>query len=241
MRELRKALVILLLFALCAFFGYELFQVRNIYVSGASRYPLSDVVSLASSAYGQSMFLLDEDALKAVVEKDPRFILGRIIYQWPGGITLSITERYPAAYIVYGNAFAVIDKDGYVLTIQSNAPDALPEISGFNVATLKIGQAVTSTQSEQVAAFSAVLSALEEYSWTQNIASIELWNTLSIKMKAVSGMTIKLGPYSDMNNKISWLPSVMPELKARYSDEQIARGSLDVSSGKSAVYNETGD
>ena len=110
--------------------------------------------------------------------------------------------------------------------------DGMPVITGVTVTGCAVGQTVISNVAGQIQAASRVLQALWNSGLQQQVSELNLADLDNLYLITNSGMMVVLGDESAMADKLTWMQAVTQQLAA----EGVTTGSLDVSSGTSAIY-----
>ncbi|HHW21464.1 MAG TPA: FtsQ-type POTRA domain-containing protein [Clostridiaceae bacterium] len=140
-------LTVILLFLLFA----PIFNIREIEVYGSSKYP-DDVIREASGIIigenGFRQLSLKPESILDLRLLDSEERIKRLSYvksctvrlHLPDRVSIAITEREPAAYLVYFDNYLVVDEQGYVLEVQNERPDGLlKEIRGIDFIKYSLG------------------------------------------------------------------------------------------------------
>ncbi|MDD4075981.1 MAG: FtsQ-type POTRA domain-containing protein, partial [Eubacteriales bacterium] len=115
-RGLAACCLALLLIAFVAFLWFA-FRVENITVEGNEQMQAEAVIEKSGVKKGVHMLALRTRAAEESLRMDPYIATAEVRRQYPNAVLISIRERKEAAVIVGMNSVAIIDGDGYVLSI----------------------------------------------------------------------------------------------------------------------------
>jgi cell division protein FtsQ len=141
-------LTVILLFLLFA----PIFNIKEIEVYGSTRYPAEVIRGTSGIIIGENGFrqlkLKPESILDLRLLDSEERIRNSLSYvktcvvrlHLPDRVSIAITEREPAAYLVYFDNYLIVDEQGYVLEVQSEKPyGPLKEIRGIDFQKYAIG------------------------------------------------------------------------------------------------------
>ena len=115
-RSLGLCCLLLLFIALAAFVWFA-FRVENMQVEGNEQLSAQAVIQRAGVKPGTHMLALRARACEEALRMDPYVATAAVKREYPNTLRITIRERKEAAVIVGMNAVAIIDADGYVLSI----------------------------------------------------------------------------------------------------------------------------
>ena len=100
---------------------YFILIIDKIEVYGCERFTEEAILAASGLHTGQHMWLANLDAAVEAVEEDPYIASLEITRVYPDRLVLRVTERVEKAVILGMNTHAVIDGEGYVLSIGTRA------------------------------------------------------------------------------------------------------------------------
>ena len=80
--------------------------------------------------HGDAMVWLDAGAAVAGIEALPWVAPRDVEREWPGTVTITVTERAPLAWVDTAAGLALVDRSGRVLERLTDAPTGVPQIAG---------------------------------------------------------------------------------------------------------------
>lgn len=100
-------------------------------VTGAGRTPAAEVVAVSGVPRGHALIDVDPEAVRAAVGRLPWVLRAKVTRQWPGSVSIAVTERVPVAAARAGEqSWALVDAEGRVLATVAEPPPGLPPVSG---------------------------------------------------------------------------------------------------------------
>ncbi|NLT98152.1 MAG: FtsQ-type POTRA domain-containing protein, partial [Christensenellaceae bacterium] len=203
----------LLLIVALAFAGYMVFRVREVVVLGCAAYCPDDIVEMAGVEYGESIFLLDKQAVTDALLKEPRIRPVEVRTELPDRVVIAIEERQPAAYIEKNGALVVIDKTGWVLDVISN-PTGMerPLLIGLQADAFEVGQELRSGDLFRVDVMTRVLQAAQEAGISLDCVYVTL--AADITLETADGLVVKLGDDTRLDEKMRLVNALKEKLAA---------------------------
>ena len=230
----RIAALISMLVLLCAliFVAIELFQVRQINVTGCSVLDAEQVVEQSGIEYGECIFFVDTEAAMEALAANPAVKPVSVKVVYPYSVEIEIAERTPAAFIDTDGMRLTIDSEGVLLSVDMNPQgEALPQVSGFSTARFEVGQPLGEDTFKR-SVFSSLLAAVRDSGI--DIVRIDVTYTSSIKLTTKNGYTIEIGDETKLDTKLSLASYAMAEIEKSGK----TGGILDVATAENAYYRE---
>lgn len=230
----RMAALISVIVLACAliFIAFELFQVREIKVSGCITLDTQQIEEQSGIEYGQIIFFVDTDAAMAALATNPNVKPVSVKVVYPYSIEIEIAERTPVAYIDLDGVRLAIDSEGVLLSVDmSPQGEALPQVFGFSTARFEVGQPLGEDAYKR-SVFSGLLAALADSSL--DIVRIDISYAASIKLETQDGYTLELGDESELTTKFTLAQRMMDEVATLGK----VGGTIDVATTDHAYYRE---
>lgn len=204
------------------------FKVGTITVTGNARYSADEIAAASGVAVGDNLLLVNRStAAGQVIARLPYITRVQVSRALPSTVTIHVEECAAAARIVDGyGALWLVAPDGRVLE-ESGGEAALPLLTGITAVDPQPGSPVQPSEDDAASAqtIADVLSALEESSVREEIVSIDLTKTYSIRMMYGEQYEIDLGGTDELAYKMQYLEQILVELAAREPD---AGGQIDL-------------
>lgn len=104
------------------------FAVREVSVRGTRELAPADVLAAADIPTGMPIARLDVSAVQARVEALPRVADVAVDRGWRGDVALVVSERRPAALLVDGDRYAIVDSQGVAFDVTAKRVAGLPVV-----------------------------------------------------------------------------------------------------------------
>ena len=105
-------------------------DVDRIVVKGTTRMTSAELETAARIHRGDAMVWLDGGAAVARIDALPWIRAAHVEREWPGTVTITVTERTAVGWVDTGAGPALVDGTGRVLERVSKAPTDLPQVVG---------------------------------------------------------------------------------------------------------------
>ena len=135
----RRFLWTVLVIALTLLCGYlstrsELLDVDTLEVTGAAKTSAAEIIAASGIRTGAPLVGLDLAEARNRIARLPWVEEVYSTRSWRGDVTFTITERAPVAALAVPGAWAVVEKNGRVLSVEPDLADAAVPIIGLNIA-----------------------------------------------------------------------------------------------------------
>jgi cell division protein FtsQ len=105
-------------------------DVDRVVVKGNARMISADIEAAAQIHRGDAMVWIDGGAAVRRVDALPWIRAAHVAREWPGTVTITVTERSAVGWVDTGTGAALVDGTGRVLERVSQAPVDVPQIAG---------------------------------------------------------------------------------------------------------------
>lgn len=233
LRGLLTALLIAAVLLLAGAMVYKwVFVVRNVVIEGTVSVPDDEIIRSAHIDMGGPIRKVDADELRRNLESGGKLALDGVRIQLPNTVVLTVRERTRDAMILNGGRMLIMDSDGFVIEALASVPDNAPVyVTGLDATAYNIGGRITAPE-DQLEAMKVVLDAVRNQSAAMYINELNVGNVMDLWIASRTGIRVELGDITEMDSKILWLRSVVPDLESKGE----IKGTLDVSSGSKADY-----
>ena len=210
----------------------SVYVVRHVEYTGQFDVHQDEITRAAGIRFGQSIFSVDEAAIRRGVNAMGEVELEDFRKRYPNTLVLQVRGRTSAGMFLFSGEIVEIDEDGYVVRRETEAPNTdLLYISGLRAMQCRVGSLID-TQNGQREAYAAVAQALRRNSASAYVSELNLSDVNDLFLLTRLGVTVRLGDASNMNNKIAWMKSALMDMESRGEHG----GTLDVHSGTKADY-----
>ena len=223
---------VILLICSIIFVAYELFQVREVTVTGCSTLTQEEVAALSGLTEGECIFFVEPEEVKEALKTNPIVDPVSVTIVYPYTVEIEIRERTPAAYVDAAGVRLTIDSEAVILSVDTNPEGEVnPMVIGIATDRFEVGQPLGDDAYKRKV-FSDLLSALQDSD--MDIVIIDVTYTSSIELQTRGGLLIQLGDADALTTKLSLASYAMGELAAQGK----TTGIIDVSTAAAAYYRE---
>ena len=186
-----------------------LLDVDRVTVTGTERTTVSEVVRLAALERGEPLVSVDAGAVARRVEAHPWVASARVERAWPSTVKILVSERVPVAVVqLTDERAAVVDGEGWVVSIESRRADAPADPAGPLVLE-GIDERVAEGErlDEEARAALTVASALAE----RMPGAVSAVST-DLDAELVDGGFIRFGSIEDIDDKVTAARTVLDDV-----------------------------
>jgi len=225
-------ITVILLICSIIFVAYELFQVREITVTGCSTLTQEQVAALSGLTMGECIFFVQPEEVEETLKADPIVDPVSVTIVYPYTVAIEIRERTPAAYIDAAGVRLTVDSEAVLLSVDTSPEgEVTPMVTGIATDRFEVGQPLGDDAYKRKV-FSDLLSALQDCDL--DIVTIDVTYTSSIEIETRGGYLIQLGDADKLETKLSLASYAIGELATQGK----TAGIIDVSTAAAAYYRE---
>ena len=227
-----RILLVSMIFAACFFIASVFFEVKNVEVTGTTRYSPEYVASLSGVEPGDKLLFINKIEISQNIFSELPFVKElKVRRQFPNTVVIEVTERTPAAKLVNGGISYIIDEDAYLLDYTALGDEyTLPEIHGVAPSGYETGKQLVFEDPLMLESLRNVLTELVKSDWIQSIGEINLEKIYEITFTYANRYTIILGDASELPYKLAVLREVLARL------HETDQGVIDLSSPEMARF-----
>ena len=205
-----------------------LFSVREVTVSGDTRYLPEAIVQQSGLYVGQSVWSVDKlEAAQRVLAAFPYIQDVQVTNTAYNKLNIAVTETKEIG-VMYGfGQWLAVGSNGKVLeteAMESDRPMRTLYLKGATPVSDKVGEQAMDDRS--FAIVTELLAAFAQYG-LDGINEIDLTNKSDLRMNWNNRIEIKLGNDSNLTHEVGVVVSTLPGIQTQYGDN--ATGRLDVS------------
>ena len=192
---------------------YYWLLISSIEVRGNETIERADVLSTAGINVGEHMLLANTGEARKKLLENPRVkdvIIKRV---YPDKLIIDIKERMPAAAISGGNNYAIIDYDGYVLSIGPDNQELL-EVYGMGSSGFQLGERLGESSDFNNSILLSMIKAMEKEGVLSDMAKLDITQPLNVNITTKDGYTILVGQAENLEEKFANLSIVLSKVKA---------------------------
>ena len=135
----------------------------------------------------------------------------------PNKVQVTITERKPVAYVKFGNAAILLDKEGRLLEQVGKRPKKLAVVTGISVKTLQVGDSLKDRNVSKANAYTALYQKMEEYNLAEQVTEIDIKDPNQIKCILGGNKEVHFGDGYQLDYKMRMLQVAVEKLGASES------------------------
>lgn len=213
-RARRRILKIFLLIIFIAaisilLFKSEYFNIRNVVVEN-NNYVSVEEITVLSEIKGVNIFLVKKNKLEDNVKKNPYIESIDIKRRFPSTLVVRVKEKKIKGMIKFQNSFINIDSKGKMVQVINKFPNGeIPLIEGIKVEQYAPGLNLINNDSIKQTSLEAVLEVSDYKEYNGLIYSINIEDSYNIILKTVNGLFIKIGDWTDLENKLAYAYNVL--------------------------------
>lgn len=191
-------------YALYYFSQSSFFALQRIEVRGQKHLASDEVARESGLTVGANIFRLDLDQAGQRLLTDPWIESAELRRRFPDRVEIDIVERQPAALLLTGQSWLVLDKTGFCIEQAASLRlYDLPIITGLTPDTTERGRQVSANP-----ALSMVLSAMN-LNVENFFSEVDIGNPDNLIAYSRGGIPVLLGKGQDMYSKLLTAQSLM--------------------------------
>lgn len=228
------ALAAAAVFAVILVFMTPVFNIKEIRVEGNSIVEMNVIKQKIGDLIGTNLFSLRkgliEKRLLEISQISSVKIRKNVI---PPSLTVTIDESKPAAYMLSGSNFIVVDSELKIIDDSGHYnTDDLPSVSGISVSSYQLNQALTADSTEKSDVLKNLLSALDKSGLIEKVTFISIDDLTDIKFNYDNRLEVLCGSQLELDRKIRMFREAIGS--ETISSNSI--GTIDLSVPGQAVY-----
>ena len=204
--------VLFITLVLCTMFS-PLFNVKTIQVEGNELISENEIISLSQIQTGENTFKLSKNKIKNRIKENAYIDEVIIKRKLPSNIIITIEERKPAYQLEYATGYVYLDKQGYMLEINSTKLD-LPILQGAETepANFVVGNRLCVEDLEKLSGLIKVMELAKVNEIESLITRIDVENKQNIKLIfETKEKTAYLGDSTNLIDKIPIVKKILEE------------------------------
>ncbi len=209
--KLHKGPVILALIAAAAVAAVLSVSIREITITGNSRYTEQEIVDIVfpkSMDYNSVRFFWKERTQEHV--KIPFVEDYQVHFQSPSKVEIIVHEKSVVGFVTYMNSHMYFDKDGIVVESTGEKLEGIPEIKGLQFGQIVLYQPLPV---EDPGIFEKILN-LTQMLAVRNVGIDRIqYSSKGDATLYFNNVEVVLGDSSQMDGKISLLADMMPQIR----------------------------
>ncbi len=196
-------------------FVSPVFNITEIKVIGAEKINESVYVALSEIPIGENIFKINKTKIKSLIKTESYVEQVNVKRVYPGTIELSIKERKTAYNIPNNGVYVYIDKNGYILEVNSE-PYATVSLEGITTElnNLELGSRLNQEDLSKFNDLIKIMNSLNKDNLKEKLSSINISDSNNYILNFKNdNKIIELGDTSDLSTKTSWIERFIEEEK----------------------------
>lgn len=225
--------VLTLIVLFIVLFFTPLFNIKHINIYGNSKIETAVIKQAVGSIEEENLFRLNKKKIIKNISTLPYIDEVKITKKvLPVGINVDIAECIPIGYVVFGNEYAVLDKNLKVLEVSEVAFEGIGEIVGIDATAANPGSILASDDAEKLQTITECIGILIDNEIISKIGKIDFSDMSNIMFAYENRLNVVCGSSIDFSKKTGML------IKAVNSSKLTAnsRGTMDISISGKAIY-----
>ena len=202
------------------------FRIREIRVTGDTRYTEEQIIESSQLQPGDNMFFFNKFAVISRIFADcPYLDEISIRRQLPDVLEITVKDCVPVAAIADGSSYYVLDVNGKILEKCGEEEVAgYCKIQGATLKNPEIGEKAEFEQEDQQIPLFSVLNTAQNHDILQDIGEIDISEIYNISFQYTDRFTVKIGTVEDLDQKLSYMKVIIEEKL-----DETTRGVIDIS------------
>ena len=205
-------LIIFITVILCAMFS-PLFNIKTIIVEGNKKIGQKEIISLSQIQLEENTFKLSKNRIIKQIKENPYIDKVTITRKLPSNIIIEVEEREPIYLLEYAGSYVCLDKQGYMLEINTEKLE-LPILQGAVTETSEFiaGNRLCIEDLEKLTSLLKVMELAKINELTSLITRIDIENKENIKLIfETKDKVAYLGDNSNLIDKIPLVKKILEE------------------------------
>ncbi|MBE6767791.1 MAG: FtsQ-type POTRA domain-containing protein [Ruminococcaceae bacterium] len=207
----------------------SMFALKEITVSGDTRYLKEAIVQQSGLAVGQSIWSVDKvKAGERVLAAFPYIQDVKVTNTAYNKLNIAVSETDEIGVMYGGGKWLAVGSNGRILevtAVESDRPLRALYLKGAEAVGTAVGEQAMDDRS--FAIVTELLAAFGEYE-LDGVCEIDLSNKSDLRLNWNNRITVKLGNDSNLTHEIGVVKSALPGIERQYGEHAV--GQLDVSS-----------
>jgi len=205
-------IILFITLILCAMFS-PLFNIKNIQVEGNELITQNQIISLSQIQTGENTFKLNKSRIVKQIKENAYIDQVVIKRKLPSNVIIVVEERKPAYLLEYAGGYIYLDKQGYILEINSTKLE-LPILQGASTKTIDfiVGNRLSIEDLERLNILVKVMELAKVSELSELISRIDIENKQNIKLIfETKDKVAYLGDGTNLIDKIPLIKKILEE------------------------------
>lgn len=205
--------VLLALLVGLTYFVYKNYRVTEVYVEGSLHYSDQEIIHMVMSGpFCHNSLYLSLRYRNRSIDHIPFIEKTDVDIVSPHTVKIKVYEKALAGYIDYLGKYIYFDREGIVVEASSKKTEGIPQVMGLDVDRVVMHEKLPVKDPK---VFSEILEMTHLLSKYQLSADRMLFDKSYQVYLYFDGVNVELGDSSYLNEKVSQLSHILPELKGK--------------------------
>lgn len=204
-------LLIVLFIALIILAMSEIFNIKEISVSGVDKLSENEIISFSQIQIEQNIFKTNLGKAKKLILKNPYVKDVSIKRKLPGKIEINVNEKKAKYIIQFAESYIYLDGQGYILEISKEKPE-LPILLGIltDLSDFEIGSRLEIDDLKKINTLNQIVETARNYEVLSYITKIDITDINNFILYLDNeGKTAYIGDASNLNIRMLWLKEII--------------------------------
>lgn len=191
----------------------EIFNVREISVSGIDNLTENEIISFSNIKIGDNTFKINFGKTKNLIEENPYVEEVSIKRKFPNKIEINVKERNVRYMLQLAESFIYVDGQGYILEISKEKKE-VPILLGIltDLSNIETGDRLTKEDLIKLNTVNKIVGTAKNYEIFNLITKINITDeTEYILYFESEGKIAYIGNASDLNTRILWIKTILEQ------------------------------
>ena len=211
-RRIKVAVILLVIAAIVTVMLSPVFNIKEIKVQGHSKVKAETVLSTCGIIENTNIFKINIKQSKTLVKSIPYVGEVHIYRKLPGKVTISITEREAICYVKNGTGYTLSDIDGRFLETVKKKPERIPEITGMEIKTIKVGNTFGSEYKENIASLNELVGEFKNLEIYERVSQINIKDSKNLTFMFDGNKKVLMGENFRTDYKLMMLKATIEEI-----------------------------
>ena len=188
-----------------------LFNIKKIEVQGNEKITEKEIISLSQLQIEENTFKINKNKIRKEIKQNAYINEVTISRKLPSSVIIKVEERKIAYLLEYAGSYVYLDKNGYILEINSEKLE-LPIIQGASTLTENfiVGKRLVTEDLEKLATVQKIMELARISEIDSLITRIDIENKENLKLIFESKEKVAyIGDNSNLNTKILTIKSIL--------------------------------
>lgn len=235
-KNIKKRVLLILLFlfswlSMLLFLRSPYFTIREISIKGLDKISPEEIRAATGLREGMNIWKVSSPEIRERVASIPRVAEVQVEKLLPDGISITISEKYPVAMMLYHGSYLELAKDGLIIGIRDEYKGELPLINGLSWGRMDVGMSIPDRPRGEIVEIFLEALAVDP---SLPLAEINVNDPEQIRVYTWEGMEVWLGDKEDLQRKLDVLQQLCQFFLS--GEDKFQNGYLDIRTAEAPVF-----